>query len=156
MTDLFGNQEIRLLFFKQPFGSLMIPTNHYDYKSIETRVWSTSYHGLILICTSLKGYKQDDLIKISGLYKGSFIECVLDWNQEPTRRLCGYAIAIGELVNCRRMRKEDERNALVKFNKDLFSWEFSNVKRIEPFKIKGGLGLIRISDEVRSKIKVIA
>lgn len=87
-------------------------------KTIETRIWSTNYRGDILIVSS-KSPQIDDL---------------------P----CGQAIAIVELVDCKKMNDGDQSAACVSFSDDLFSWFLKNPRKIKSFSVRGMLGLYDI------------
>jgi hypothetical protein len=85
-------------------------------KTIETRTWSTNYRGRLLIVSS----------KI------------------PDIRPAGYALAIADLVDCRKMTKEDEKAADCEIYPNAYSWVLENIKKISPFKVKGGLRLFNV------------
>lgn len=82
-------------------------------KTIETREWSTPFRGTILLVSS-------KLPKI-----------------EPA----GCAIAVAELVDCRVMTKADENAAKCPIYPNAFAWVLQNIRAIEPFPVKGQLGL---------------
>lgn len=89
-------------------------------KTIELRSWGTRHRGCLLICSS----------------KNPYIE--------PA----GCALAIVNMVDCRRATQEDEEAAcsVVYLGVD-FAWVFEDARRIEPFLIKGELGLFNIEYE---------
>jgi hypothetical protein len=64
----------------------------------------------------------------------------------------GKAIAIGRLIDCRPMRKEDEDKCFVQFFPDLFCHVYTDVQAIKPFPWKGKQGWSEVSPEVKSKI----
>lgn len=152
MNDLFGNNElekVRTLGFYQPFGSLMI------HGKIETR-WVREGKkppfplGMYLFYTTKESANGLKLMDWCG---PEIIDII-------THRLCGeetcsmngYAIAVGELINVRHLKKEDEPLAFVKYqgSKILYDgngkiltqrqWAliFENVKTIKPFKYEFG------------------
>src|ERR1017187_2262128 len=85
-------------------------------KTIETREWSTPYRGQILLVSS----------KIPKI--------------EPA----GCAVAVANLVDCRVMTKVDEDAAQCSIYPNAFAWVLQNVRAIEPFPVKGQLGLYEV------------
>jgi hypothetical protein len=85
-------------------------------KTIETREWSTPYRGQILLVSS----------KIPKI--------------EPA----GCAVAVADLVDCRVMTKGDENAAKCSIYPNAFAWVLENVRAIEPFPVKGRLGLYEV------------
>lgn len=83
-------------------------------KTIETRTWHTRWCGPLLIVSSKK----------------------------PAIEPAGYALAIAQLVDCRPMTVADEVAACCKVNG--WAWVLENVKRIEPFPVKGQLALYNV------------
>lgn len=89
-------------------------------KTIELRSWGTRHRGDLIICSSKKPYI------------------------EPA----GCALAIVNLVDCRRATKEDEKKACSKVYVNVdFAWVFGSVRRITTWPIKGGLGLFNLPYE---------
>ncbi len=82
-------------------------------KTIETRSWATKYRGPLLIVSS----------------------------RRPLIHPAGYALAIVELTDCRPMRPSDGRLAYCELYPGAFAWLLRNIHAIEPFPIKGSLGL---------------
>ena len=97
---------MKALSWKQPFVSLML------HGKIETRTWETNYRGLVLICASKKPYSLGELLNISGDYQYHRIVDTLGYEPSQFDDVCGYAIAVGKLIDCRRMTKEDEEKEL--------------------------------------------
>jgi len=166
MEDLFGCEKMLALSWRQPYGTAMLARKN------ETRVWPTAHRGLVLICTSLEAYKDEELDAISGhenvrrMYK----------DMEPfadTLDLKGYAIAIGRLVNCRAMSPEDECTTYVKyrepwieeregkdgrirsFPKRLYTHIYTDVHPIVPFKWKGAQGWTIVTEEIKKRIQYV-
>ena len=130
MTDLFNNQSMVALSWKQPFGSAML------WEKIETRVWATKYRGLVLLCTSQKAYDEKTVINICG--PQNFVRlCATLVNDTTTLHLNGYAIAVGKLVDCRKMKPDDELKTFVRYREDLYCHIYEEVKAIKPFRWKG-------------------
>lgn len=86
-------------------------------KNIETREWCTPYRGQILLVSS-------KLPKI-----------------EPA----GFAVAVADLVDCRAMTKADEDAAQCAIYPNAFAWVLQNIRAIEPFPVKGQLGLYEVN-----------
>lgn len=170
MTNIFGEEEILALSLKQPYADLML------HGKMETRTWSTTYRGLVLICASLQPYGFSSLMSISGETqmerimkilpepKGNFY---LDDFQKYFQK--GVAIAVGNLVDVRLMTKEDEDKCFVKYyapwieeretlngikkvEKKLWCHIYEDVKAIKPFPWKGSQGWTRVTEEHKSKI----
>jgi hypothetical protein len=85
-------------------------------KTIETRKWATAYRGPLLIVSSAR----------------------------PAIEPAGQAVAIADLVDCRPMAKEDERAAGCETYPSAQAWVLENVRKIEPFPVKGSLGLFEV------------
>jgi hypothetical protein len=124
--------EIRALSWKQPYASLML------HGKIETRSWSTKYRGKVLICASKKPYYEIELLGISGDVQTQRIFELI--NSKGMKEPTGKAIAIGELVDCRQMEKEDEQKTFVKYRPGLWCHVYDNVRPICPFNWKGTQG----------------
>jgi predicted transcriptional regulator len=85
-------------------------------KTIETRLWTTDYRGDILIVSS----------------------------RSPRIEPAGYALAIAQLIECRPMSKEDEMAAYCERYENAFAWVFKRIRRIQPFPVKGQLGIYEV------------
>ncbi|MCK5615423.1 ASCH domain-containing protein [Candidatus Pacearchaeota archaeon] len=85
-------------------------------KTIETRKWKTDYRGKLLIVSS----------------------------QKPDIYPAGYALAVVEIFNCRPMLTKDEQEACCNVYPNAFSWEFRKIRTIEPFPVKGRLGIFDV------------
>ena len=85
-------------------------------KTIETRVWATNYRGRILIVSS----------KI------------------PKIQPAGFILGVADLVDCRPMKKSDEEAAMCHLYHNAVAWVLQNVKAIEPFPMRGQLGLFEV------------
>jgi hypothetical protein len=155
MTDIFGKEEIRMLSFWQPFAGAML------YGKVETRKWSTQYRGLILICSTLTPFEKQPLevrqtIELSERNESELLLAKTVEKQigHNVFDLNGYAIAIGRIVSCRRVRITD--NTFFKHPPDLYAHIYQDVKRIIPFPIKGYQGLPRlINEETKAKIQIL-
>ena len=85
-------------------------------KTIETRVWATPYRGQILLVSS----------------------------KTPKIEPAGYAVAVAELADCRLMTKADEDAARCPIYPNAVAWVLQNVRAIEPFPVKGQLGVYEV------------
>lgn len=88
-------------------------------KTIETRTWNTNYRGKIIIVAS----------------------------KVPRTKNSGKAIAIAEIYDCKPMTKEHEKDACCPVYDRAKSWFLRNVKKIEPFEVKGKLGIYELDCE---------
>lgn len=147
MVDLFGNKEIRVLSWKEPFATLML------HGKIETRTWFTSYRGLVLICASKVTYTEAEIIRISGEVQTQRIFTTM--NSKGIKEQCGYAIAVGELVDCRMMREVDEDKCFVVWNPDLYCHIYENVRAIKPLPWKGSLGWRKLDQGIINQIEYL-
>lgn len=86
----------------------------YGMKTIETRTWSTNYRGRLGIASSCDG-------------------------KEP-----GALIATCNLIDCRPMIIDDEKEACCRIYPGAYAWILSDVQRIEPIKVKGKLGIYEV------------
>lgn len=151
MTDLFGNEEIRALSWKQPFASAMF------CGKIETRIWGTSYRGKVLICTSKAAYNEA-VLNICGASQFVNLMNVLKENADAMRTIDmdGFAVAIGTLIDCRPMTVYDERKTFVRYHPEkLMCHIYENVQAIEPFPWKGQQGWKILNDIEKQKIKLL-
>lgn len=146
MKDLFGNEKILALSWKQPFAELML------HGKIETRTWNTNYRGLVLICASKQGYSNQQIKNIAGESQYQRILSLL--GLYPTQNV-GCAIAIGKLIDCRPMQLKDEDRCFVQYRPDLFCHVYEDVRVIEPFKWKGTQGWKTVTPDVIDRIKFI-
>jgi len=166
MTDLFGSEKMLALSWKQPFGSAML------VGKVETRVWATKYRGPVLICCSKVGYSISSTIGICGQQlRDKMMSTLLP--VVHTLDYFGMAIAVGNLVDCREMRPEDEATTFVQYRapwveeregKDgrirkvkcrLYCHIYKDVRPIVPFEWKGCQGWSEVSDEIRKQIKYL-
>jgi len=90
-------------------------------KTIETRTWATRYRGDLLIVSS----------------------------RSPKIEPAGCAIAIIRIVDCRPMVKEDETAAGCRLYSGAYAWILSDVRAIEPFPVKGKLGIYNVRVDKR-------
>ena len=106
---------MKALSIKEPYASKILN----EEKTIETRIWKTSYRGDILLCASKK----------------------------PKSAISGDAFAIAELVFCRPMLDTDEWQACCEIYDGAYSWVFKNIRKIEQFLVKGQNRLFEVEYE---------
>ena len=89
-------------------------------KTIELRSWTTRHRGDLIICSS----------------------------KRPNIPPVGAAVAIVNLVECRKATQKDEGEAccVVRVGKD-FAWIFENIRKITPWPVQGTLGLFDVEYE---------
>lgn len=131
MRDLFGQEEIKALSWRQPFATLML------YGKLETRTWFTTYRGLVLICASDIKVNHAKTLELAGPGGVKLIDDFYKVNKINPDLVIGKAIAVGELVNCRAMTPADHKRAFVDYRPGLFVHVYRNVRRIEPMPFKG-------------------
>lgn len=113
---------MKALSIRQPWAGLIACGR----KTVETRTWETRYRGALLI--------------VSGLVRAP------EWSRLQFRVPGdlgggGMAIAVAELYAIQTMSVEHEEAAMVNARPGLFAWYLRGVVRIEPFAVKGKLGL---------------
>ena len=136
---------IGALSWKEPYATLMF------HGKIETRTWPTNYRGPVLICTSIKDYRIDQIMNISGEKQFERIIDLIDDKKPEIKN--GFAIATGSLMQCRPMQKSDEDKCFVWYSPDLFCHIYKDVRPIKPFPFKGGRKWSSITNEQFIKIK---
>jgi len=147
MKDLFGNEPMKALSWKEPFASMML------HGKVETRKWNTKYRGLVLICASQKAYTEADLIGISGERLTQTIFTTL--NSVGQKENPGYAIAVGRLSFCKLMSSGDEPLAFVKYREDLVCHYYEDVRPIVPIKWKGVQGWKNVPQDFIDQIQFV-
>ncbi len=96
-------------------------------KPIETRTWATHYRGDILICAGKRIHPLTDSIDRD--------------DYKPSR---GKALCVANLVNVRPMVLGDQHAAKCRIYDGAFSWELEDVRRVDPFDVKGQLSLFNV------------
>jgi len=111
--------KIKAISLHQPYAS-MIQTGS---KNIETRTWYTEYRSDLLICSTL--------------------------NPDIVGFKCGFALCVVNLKNCRPMIETDEAGARCKYDKKkkLFAWVLTEIREIEPFRVRGHQRLFDVEIE---------
>ena len=93
-------------------------------KTIEVRTWKTNIRGQIILCASAN----------------------------PKSDISGKAFALAEIVEVRKMKSCDKKYSGGVYSPECFSWVLKNIKRFEPFPIKGKLGFYKIDTIKRQAI----
>lgn len=139
--------EVRALTWKAPYAQLML------HGKVETRVWNTSYRGLVLICCGLGTYSDYELALVAGLKQEERIAKAIA-QHKLYNDVRGYAIAIGELYDTRRMERKDEDVTFVHYRPELFCHYYRNVQPIEPLRYKGQQGWRSLPEDIIRSIKL--
>jgi hypothetical protein len=148
VTSQIMNQNIIALSWKQPFATAML------FGKIETRSWNTNYRGRVLICASQAPFSIDAAKLICGPKLYSKL-CDLV-SQDMDTLLCnGFAIAIGDLVDCRPMRRTDMDKCYVPFNHSLFCHVYENVQKIHPFSWTGAQRWKKVETQDKKSITIL-
>lgn len=145
MKDLFGEESMRALSWRNPFGTLML------HGKIETRTWHTKYRGLVLICVSKKKYNMSEVLVISGTEQMASITKIMS-EYGDNYSVDGMAIAVGRLVDCRLMKWSDRPKTFTDYNERLYCHIYEDVKPIKPFAWKGCQGWKKVDADIRKKI----
>jgi len=98
---------------KQPWANLIASGR----KTIETRTWSTSFRGSLLIVSS----------------------------RVPPIAPAGFALAVVELVDCRPMTQSDEAAACCQHYPGAIAWVLANIRRVAAFPVTGARRLFDVS-----------
>ncbi len=132
--------EIRILTWKQPYATLMLPR----FNKIETRTWDTKYRGLVAIHAAKVPYTEKQIDEISG-------KMSIEIEDDIILEKCplGVIIAVGTLVDCRPMRPEDARRCYVDYNPNLFCHIYENVRELDVYiPYKGKQGWSKLPEEI--------
>ncbi len=103
---------MKALSIKQPWANMIARGE----KTIETRLWYTSYRGPLLIVSSKK----------------------------PAIAPAGSALAVATLVSCRQMTRDDEEAACCEWYEGAYAWVLCNIRRIRLFPVQGQQGLYEV------------
>jgi hypothetical protein len=119
---------MKALSIRQPWAHWIVYGRSGRQKTIETRTWETAWRGDILIVAS------------------RLPDCSAADESEMEVMDFGKAIAAVELLDCRPMTPADEGAALCRMYPGAFSWLLGNVRRVQPFEVRGRLGLYEVPD----------
>jgi hypothetical protein len=111
------------LSLKQPWANLIRD----GCKTIETRTWSTSFRGELLLCAS----------------------------KMPQIEPCGCAVCLVEVIDCRPMRRQDWRAACIaptlcwkgeprRPARPVFGWHLTNIRPVPPIPVRGRLQIFTV------------
>lgn len=146
-------KQIKALSWRQPYASLMLPPAN----KIETRVWDTKYRGLVLICCSQAPYSQNVVEHVSSETPDEWVKqghLPANW-----KFLSGYAIAVGELVDCIQAKNAtlDQLQKTFVTTRDPYMWLhiYENVRPIKPFPFKGAQRWTKLDDTIWDKIEFV-
>jgi hypothetical protein len=119
---------MKALSIKPPWIELIVEGR----KTIETRTWRTGYRGPIVLCSSRS------IDQVAARHFG--------YNNGGVKRLMplGHALAIAELIDCRTMNELDVALARCPFHPSLYSWVLARIQPLEPFPVRGRLGLFEV------------
>ena len=110
---------MKALSIKEPWATLILDGE----KTIETRIWQTSFRGKILLCAS----------------------------KNPKSRISGKAFATAELYDIKRMDKSHEKDACCEVYEGAYSWFLRDITPIPLFDVKGQLRLFEVEYETEEK-----
>jgi hypothetical protein len=102
----------RALSLQQPSANLIRD----GHKTIETRRWSTTYRGELLLCASKK----------------------------TTIEPFGCAVCLVELVDCRPMAVGDWAKACIDPYDRAFGWHLENIRPVKTLQVRGALGIYSV------------
>lgn len=114
---------MKAISIKEPWATLILKGK----KTIETRTWKTKYRGKLLLCCSKK--------------------------PKSSSNIHGKAFVICDLVSVKQMKRTHEKQACCGIYPRANSWFLENIKPIEPFEVKGQMGLFFVNPEILRKIK---
>ena len=148
---------MKALTWKEPYTSLML------CGKIETRTWKTNYRGPVLICASKKSYIYNDVAKISGPYQYDRIMKAFNSDRRTPyfgtynnwSKNNGFAIAIGNLVDCRPMKPTDEDDCFVTYHPDLWCHIYEDVRAIVPIPFKGKQGWSKVDSSIIKQLEYV-
>ena len=122
---------MKALSLREPYATLI----RNGEKTLETRKWTTSYRGDLLICAS-KNVDRAAMWRLRSL---------IDYEDIKP----GKAVCIVTLDDCRPMTAHDEKDACCPLYDRANAWILTELRQIVPFPVKGHLGLFEVPFEVR-------
>lgn len=136
---------MKALCLKQPYASWGAD----GFKTIETRTWRTNFRGRFLIVASLavdllldlgfERVQQTDVWKLPSP-PSEYFRIPSETYYFPR----GVALATAQLVNCRPMTEDDEKAACCEWYDPAWAWLLADVRKIQPFPVKGQLGFFEV------------
>ena len=122
---------MKALSVKQPWASFISE----GMKTIETRSWPTKYRGDILICAS----KTPDSVSMH-----HYLKVLNDDKFVSLSYPNGVALCIAEIYDCWPMAEDHQAAAKCLIYPGAYSWFLKNIRRFEPFPIKGQLRIFNV------------
>lgn len=118
---------MKALSVTQPWAHLILD----GCKTIETRTWDTTYRGDLLICATKE--------------KSANVRWWAEHFDVPFGQLVfGHALCVVDFYVCRPMTTHDEKAACCEVTPGRYAWLLRNVRRVDPFPVKGRLGLFDV------------
>jgi len=113
-------------------------------KTIETRLWTTSYRGPMLICSAKRFDEQWRHVSSRPNSK---------WFGTAGCTLMGHALCVATLADCRPMEKRDEDASMVRFNPAAgrYSWVLEDIRPVKPFAVIGRQRLFNVDESILRK-----
>lgn len=130
---------MKAISLKQPYGSLVMKGD----KSLETRTWPTKHRGDLLICASLQPHTGMVWVPWSG-----WMWCKSALLRFPELAIYGRALCVVNVVDCRPMVKEDEREACCELYPGAYAWVLKDLRPVEQVLIKGNRMLFNVEDSL--------
>ncbi|KKM86731.1 hypothetical protein LCGC14_1276050 [marine sediment metagenome] len=119
---LTAGEKMKAISLHQPWATWIavgtIIQSKFRQKTIETRYRPTRYRGDLLIVSTKKPKYFDYPL--------------------------GKALCVVRVVGCREMAVSDERDAMRKWDYGLYAWILEDIRRIDPFDVKGSQGFYEV------------
>lgn len=130
---------MKAICLKQPFANFIL----FGWKPLESRTWSTTHRGPLLITVSQAIHQGTCLLD------GNEYDCLdiikMFWQLEmPLHQ--GKALCIADVKDCREMTLKDEAAACCHIYPNAKVWELENITPVRPFPIKGQLSVFNIGE----------
>ena len=109
---------------RQPWADFIVK----EVKTIETRTWTTTYRGDLLICSSK-------------LFDPTWNDMRMEYRNSLAY---GKALCIAELYDIKPMTKEHQDEAGCEVYPGAYSWFLRNIRIITPLPVKGALRLFEV------------
>lgn len=122
---------------------------HPEIGKIETRTWKTNYRGPVLMCGSQKPYTPDDVYQITGQNQYKRIAEAYKNHDMFRFNSNGHALFVGQLVDCRPMKEEDENKCFVQYHPGLLCHVYEDVMPIHPIPFKGAQKWRNVSEDFK-------
>lgn len=120
---------------KQPWAGLIAG----GFKTIETRKWRTHYRGDLLICSSQKPVKLDQM--------GT------PFYLDPLCHYMGSTICLVNLVDCVPMTEEHEQKACCRVYEGAWAWILDDIRPVKQLPVKGQLSIYDVDYTFKDLLK---